>query len=78
MACLLLFGATGLLGRHVLQQALSAGHDVMALVRTRPSCPPEAQSRASIHAGDLGVMTPADVGRLVEGQDVLVNCAGKR
>ena len=38
MPRLILFGATGSLGSHVLRQALAAGHQVTALVRTPSSC----------------------------------------
>ena len=70
---LLILGATGALGRHVLRLALAAGHDVTVLVRTPSKLPPEAPERVSVHTGDLGAYVPLD---LVKGQDTLVNCAG--
>jgi putative NADH-flavin reductase len=76
MARLILFGATGSLGRHVLRQAASAGHDVTVLVRTASRLPPEAGPRVFVHTGDLRVIAQADLARLVGGHDVLVNCAG--
>ena len=42
MSRLLILGATGSLGRHVLRQALAAGHDVTVFVRTPSKLPPEA------------------------------------
>ena len=73
MSRLLVLGATGSLGRHVLRQALAAGHDVTVLVRTPSKLPPEASGRVSVHTGDLDVDVPLE---LITGQDALINCAG--
>jgi putative NADH-flavin reductase len=76
MARLIVFGATGSLGRHVLRQALTAGHHVTVLVRTPAKLPLEAGSLVSIHTGDLNALAPADLAGLVSGHDALINCAG--
>ena len=73
MSRLLILGATGSLGRHVLRQALAAGHDVTVFVRTPSKLPPEVRERVSVHTGDLSAGVPLD---LVSGQDALINCAG--
>lgn len=73
MSCLLILGATGNLGRHVLRLALAAGHDVTVLVRTPSKLPPEASGRVSVHTGDLDAHVPLD---LIKGQSALINCAG--
>ena len=73
MSRLIILGATGSLGRHVLRQALAAGHQVTVFVRTPSKLPPEAQARVSVHTGDLAVSAPID---LIKGQDALINCAG--
>ena len=70
---LIVLGAGGSLGRHVLRQALAAGHEVTACVREASQLPPEARGRVAVHAGDLSVLVPLD---LVRGQDALINCAG--
>ena len=75
MARLIVFGATGSLGRHVLRQALTAGHQVTVLVRT-PAKLLEAGPLVSIHTGDLNTLAPADLAGLVSGHDALINCAG--
>jgi hypothetical protein len=59
MSRLLILGATGSLGRHVLRQALAAGHDVTVFVQTPSKVPPEAAGRVSVHTGDLGTHVPA-------------------
>lgn len=76
MARLITFGATGSLGSHVLRQALAAGHQISAVVRTPSKLPPEARSHVSVQQGDLSILAPIDVARLVNGHDALINCAG--
>jgi hypothetical protein len=73
MSRLLILGATGSLGRHVLRQALAAGHVVTVFVRTPSKLPPEVRERVSVHTGDLGAVVPPD---LVSDHDALINCAG--
>jgi hypothetical protein len=73
MARLIILGATGSLGRHVLGQALAAGHQVTAFVRTPSRLPPEAHPQVRIHIGDLAAGAPVD---LIKGHDALINCAG--
>jgi len=70
---LLILGATGSLGRHVLRQAVDAGHEVTVLVRTPSKLSPEFRERVSVHTGDLSAVVRVD---LVRGQDALINCAG--
>jgi putative NADH-flavin reductase len=73
MSRVLILGATGSLGRHVLRQALAAGHEVSVLVRDPSKLPGEVRDRVAIHTGDLSVALPLHV---VRGHDALVNCAG--
>ena len=73
MSSVLILGATGSLGRHVLRQALAAGHEVTVFVRTPAKLSPEIRERVSVHTGDLSAHVPLD---LVRGQDALINCAG--
>jgi putative NADH-flavin reductase len=73
MSRVLILGATGSLGHHVLRQALAAGHVVTVFVRTPSKLPQEVRERVSVHTGDLSAPVPLD---LVKGQDALINCAG--
>jgi putative NADH-flavin reductase len=73
MSRVVLLGATGSLGRHVLRQALAAGYEVTVLVRTPAKLVPEDRSRISLHTGDLSAPVPLD---LVRGRDALINGAG--
>lgn len=76
MSRIIIIGATGSLGHHVLQQALAAGHQVTVLVRTPSKLPVDAKSRVSVLSGDLSVLEPPELARLIRGHDVLINCAG--
>ena len=73
MARVIILGATGALGRHVLRQAVAAGHDVTVFVRTPSKLFPDVRDRVSVHAGDLTTHVPLD---LIRGQDALISCAG--
>ncbi len=73
MAHLIILGATGNLGRHVLGKALAAGHDVAVVVRNPSRLPPDVRGRLSIHIGDLKELVPPDI---LRGHDALINCAG--
>jgi uncharacterized protein len=73
MSRLIILGATGSLGRHVLGQALAAGHEVTVFVRTPSRLPPDTRRQVSVHTGDLNTQIPVDI---IRGQDVLINCAG--
>lgn len=74
---LIVFGATGALGRHVVRQALAAGHEVTVFVRTPSKLLPEVRTRVSVHLGDLGEIAPSDLAKLIDGHDALINCAGR-
>lgn len=76
MARLIILGATGSLGRHVLRQALAAGHQVTVFVRSAAKLPSETVPRVATYTGDLTAIVPADLAGIVSGQDALINCAG--
>ena len=61
MSRLLILGATGSLGRHVLRQAVGAGHEVTVFVRTPSKLSPEFRERVSVHTGDLNALVPLDL-----------------
>jgi putative NADH-flavin reductase len=73
---LIIFGATGSLGSHVLRLALAGGHRVTVFVRTPSKLPLEARAQVSVHQGDLSTLAPADIAPLISGHDALINCAG--
>ncbi len=67
---LVIFGATGSVGRHVVGQALEAGHRVSAMART-PARLPEA-----VRAIPGDVLNPSDVLRAVDGHDAVICVIG--
>ena len=67
-----LFGATGAVGGHFLNKALSAGHEVVALVRT----PEKLREKSSLYAIKGDVTSPSEVTRPISGADVVVSCLG--
>jgi uncharacterized protein YbjT (DUF2867 family) len=67
------FGATGKIGRHVIDQLLAAGHTVTAYARN-PSKLPTTHPNLSVIQG--GLDDPAGIGRAVEGADAVISALG--
>ncbi|HVJ01594.1 MAG TPA: SDR family oxidoreductase [Sphingomonas sp.] len=73
---ILLLGAGGFIGRHILAELIAQGHAVTAVVR-RPGGLDDAFPEATIVRLDLARATdPADWAPLVQDADVVVNAAG--
>ena len=70
---IVVFGATGKTGRHVVEQALAAGHKVVAFARD-PSKLNTTHKRLSVVQGD--VQNPAQVEQAVAGADAVVSVLG--
>ncbi|QNM96439.1 SDR family oxidoreductase [Chitinimonas koreensis] len=71
---ILLTGASGLIGRALLERLLADGHAVTALCRRPPA---EAHPRLRWQAADLATLTtPADWLPLLAGVEAVVNCVG--
>lgn len=68
-----LFGATGLTGRQFLEQALAAGHEVVALVRNPAKLDVKSHS-ITIIQGD--VLDAQAVLRTVQGTDLVISLFG--
>lgn len=76
MKRLLILGATGSLGRHVLEQAVAAGHQVSVLVRNPAKLPTGTRALVTVHQADIGQISIGDLANIVRGHDALINCAG--
>lgn len=72
---MLVTGATGLVGSHVVERALRAGWKVRALVRSPHSAQWLADLGAELITGDLGV--PETLPPAVPGMQIIVHCAAK-
>jgi uncharacterized protein len=64
-----LIGATGFVGSAILQEALSRGHDVTAIVRH----PEKLQPHAKLHPQKCDVYNADEVARLVTGHDAVIS-----
>jgi putative NADH-flavin reductase len=71
---LIIVAATGGIGRHVLEQALAAGHDVTAVVRN----PDGLSADARVVTADLVAADPAVLESAVVGADAVLSGLGPR
>src|SRR5258706_333774 len=76
MSRVVILGATGSLGRHVLQQAMVANHDVSVIVRTPSKLPADVRAQVTVHQCDLSAASISDLTSMLSGQDVVINTAG--
>jgi putative NADH-flavin reductase len=73
---LTIFAATGGIGRHLLDQAVAAGHDVTAVARSPRNLP--AGGRFRVVAADLANPDPAVLASAVQGADAVLSGLGPR
>jgi putative NADH-flavin reductase len=71
---LTIFGATGGIGRQLVEQALSAGHKVTAVVRN----PNKLSNKVRVVTADLSAPDPAAIQSAVEGADAVLSGLGPR
>ena len=71
---IIVFGATGTIGRHLVMQALEKGHQVTAFCRNAKKLDGFEKKGLSIITGD--VLKPSDVSRAVNGQKVVFVALG--
>ncbi len=72
---LTIVAATGGIGRELVQQALTAGHEVTAVVRTTGKLPP---APIKVIAADLAASDPAALRTAVTGADAVLSGLGPR
>jgi putative NADH-flavin reductase len=71
---LTVFAATGGIGRHIVEQAIAAGHDVTAVARN----PRDLPAQARIVTADLTAPDPAVLASAVNGADAVLSGLGPR
>jgi putative NADH-flavin reductase len=71
---LTIFGATGGIGRQILEQATAAGHDVTAVVRNPGALPGQPR----VVRADLSAADPAAIESAVGGADAVLSGLGPR
>ncbi|MGD0878111.1 MAG: NAD(P)H-binding protein [Anaerolineales bacterium] len=72
---LTIFGASGATGRQLMQQALAAGNQVVAYVRS-PARIPSSQTGLTVIQGEL--TDPIALGCAIHGADVVISLLGPR
>lgn len=72
---IVVFGAQGGIGAQVVEQALTAGHEVTAVVR-RPAAMTLQHERLEVIKGD--VLEPASIREAIAGKDAVVSALGIR
>jgi putative NADH-flavin reductase len=77
---LTIFAATGGIGRQVLEQAVTAGHDVTAVVRNQSKLPEAVRSAGEVRVvtADLSAPDPAALESAVTGVDAVLSGLGPR
>jgi putative NADH-flavin reductase len=76
MSEILILGATGSLGRHVLQQAIAENHKVSILVRTPSKLPAEVRKQVVVYEADLAQMSTSALAAIFGIHDIVINTAG--
>src|SRR5690554_2894014 len=69
-----IFAATGGIGRHLVDQAVAAGHHVTAVVRN----PAKVTADVRVVAADLAEVDPVALEPAVEGADAVLSALGPR
>lgn len=76
MAKILILGATGSLGRHVLQQAISANHIVSTIVRTPSKLPADIRWKSMVYEADIAKESTSVLASIFQTNDVVIDTAG--
>lgn len=76
MSKILILGATGALGNHVVQQAISANHSVSVIVRSPSRLTKQALEKATVIESDLAEMPASALANIFQDHDVVINTAG--
>ena len=75
---LTIFAATGGIGRHVLEQAVAAGHDVTAVVRNPEKLSEQVRQKVRIVTADLAAPDLGALRSAVAGADAVLSGLGPR
>ena len=73
---LTIIAATGGVGRHLLRQALDAGHDVTVVVRNPGKLPPEVRDRSQAQVLTADLSQGVGLEAAVSGVDAVLSCLG--
>ena len=76
MSKIIILGATGSLGRHVVQQAVAANHSVSVVTRSLPVAPAEILKKTLVHQADISEMSASALATIFRDHEVVINTAG--
>jgi len=76
MSKTLILGATGMLGSHVTQHAVSTNHEVTVLVRSSSALPNGIRDKAVVYEADIAEMPASSLAAIFRTQDAVINTAG--
>ena len=76
MSKIIILGATGSLGSHVVHQAVSTNHEVSTLIRNPSALPVEIQEEVTVYEADLTEMPTSTLANIFQAHDVVINTAG--
>lgn len=76
MAKVLILGATGSLGRQVLQQAISANLTVSTIVRTPSKLPADLRWKIMVYEADIAKASTSALANIFRTNDVVIDTAG--
>jgi putative NADH-flavin reductase len=76
MSKILILGATGSLGRHVVQQAVSTNHNVSILIRTPSKLPADIQKKVVVYEADLAEMSTTALATVFRTHNAVIHTAG--
>ena len=76
MSKILILGAMGSLGKHIVQQAISADHEVSIMVRKLSSVPAEVREKVNVYEADIAEMSTSALANIFQVHDVVINTAG--
>ena len=84
---IVLFGATGSIGKRIAEEALRRGHEVTAVVRDRARAdemgllslvPVDTKKAGHLILEEGDILVPDSIARLVQGQDLVISAYGPR
>ena len=76
MSKILILGAMGSLGKHIVQQAISADHEVSIMVRKLSSVPAEVREKVNVYEADIAEISTSALANIFQAHAVVINTAG--
>jgi uncharacterized protein len=76
MSRIIILGAAGSFGKHVVEEAVNANREVSVIVRTSSKLPAHLRDRLTIHQADITALSSSELATLVRDHDALINTAG--